>query len=228
MSLPGAGETESLTVLEKQNLGLVTRIDKTEEDKTVVEISATVEKIENTQIAEHNEEESEIIHQRENKFSEDLAQKGEFVSELEIKTLQEEDNVVVELPEIATEPTESKSFGGETDDEVIQRILQDSEEEVDIEDLLDLSSPEDTVPITETTPDNLVSEEKLEEQKISEEKAPNLDHQEQIQEPESDISAQIASLYEEDHHQEDNRPPVPIKTYRWEDVRRAKQQVGDL
>lgn len=51
-----------------------------------------------------------------------------------------------------------------------------------------------------------------------------------------DLVTRIASYYsnqsdneeEEDEEKRNKKPPVPLKTYQWEDIRRAKQQVGDI
>ncbi|XP_055688515.1 uncharacterized protein LOC129793017 isoform X2 [Lutzomyia longipalpis] len=231
VSLPGAGETESQTILEQLNQGLCARVVKTE--------GASVSLEENPEVGGESVLQTEVIQcEEKSDLAPNLgAEKSESVAEGSTTA-----ELCEEVLKIATESVDEGVKEVKTEeDEVIEKIFQDPspEEEIRIEDLLEeeiggKSVVQECGEDFESRCNGQGEEERVVEVGVVAEgqgeegfedlRGASLEAAEE-EEQDSHISSQIASFYDQDR-EDDSRPPVPIKTYRWEDVRRAKQQGG--
>ncbi|KAL7047962.1 hypothetical protein ACKWTF_003156 [Chironomus riparius] len=231
--LPSASETEQQTALEKQTIekivlvsGEDTQSVHSESDNegvsTIVESVDVVDKVINkvtddiVKILSSNDADSKKL------LETDIDQIGEEVIEiLREKSVERDENLKISLDDATSKNTEVNTDTIEAEkSETVKEIIEEKSEKIDDEKIIENLHEEKVEQTTAVEEEKEESLEKIVSEKIEAPKVESEDKQTLIDEDLLPKEA-IASF-----NAEQNKPPVPIQTYLWEDIKRSKEQGG--
>lgn len=220
MSLPSASETEeSQTILEKQNKNIISRLKSADQNNNCCskEQEKPDQKLEEDLDESEDEESSEEINTSDNDVVE--VKKSEEENLFKFRKLSEEsldDEADREIKEILKGESEEFNFV-EKPQEALEKTeyLEEKSDDLDEKCDDDQSDKQSTI-ISGSPPKDPFLEEHITD---------DISHPHKETIIDEDLLPQGAlDQYNKDHK---DKPPVPLQTYLWEEVKRSKEQVSD-
>ncbi|CAH1713006.1 unnamed protein product [Chironomus riparius] len=228
--LPSASETEQQTALEKQTIekivlvsGEDTQSVHSESDNegvsTIVESVDVVDKVINkvtddiVKILSSNDADSKKL------LETDIDQIGEEVIEiLREKSVERDENLKISLDDATSKNIEVNTDTIEAEkSETVKEIIEEKSEKIDDEKIIENLHEEKVEQTTAVEEEKEESSEKIEAPKVESE-----DKQKETLIDEDLLPKEAIASF----NAEQNKPPVPIQTYLWEDIKRSKEQGG--
>ncbi|XP_070490067.1 titin isoform X2 [Chironomus tepperi] len=239
--LPSASESEQQTVLEKETVEKILQVSgeekfdtqsvHSESDNegvsTIIESVDVVDKVINkvgddvVKIISSNDADCKKL------LETDIDKIGEEVIEiLREKSVERDENLKISLDDATSKNIEGNVDTIEAEKSETEKIIEEKSEKIDDEKIIE-NLHEEKVEQSTAVEEKESSEKTVDEKIVSEEvEAPKVESEDKQKETliDEDLLPKeaVASF-----NAEQNKPPVPIQTYLWEDIKRAKEQVSD-
>lgn len=235
MPLPSASESEQQTVLEKQTIEKILQVSgeekldtqsvHSESDNegvsTIIESVDVVDKV----INKVADDVSSIVGDCKKLLETDIDKIDEKVIEiLREKSVERDENLKISLDDATSKNIEGNTDTIEAEKSETVKIIEEKSVKIDDEKIIENLHEEKVE--QPTTDEEKTVEEKIVSEEIEAPKVVTEDKQKETLIDEDLLPKEaIASFNAQSSEQ--NKPPVPIQTYLWEDVKRSKEQVSD-